>query len=62
MPITLAALLAKMRAAQPVRGCKNVHRVVFGQCEEVLMQLIQAIEMRQQVDVVDVSSDGQKRP
>ena len=41
---TLAELLQKMRTAQSVMSRKNAHRVLFGQCEAVLLALVEELE------------------
>lgn len=43
MQITLAELIGKIRLAQAHMGRQNAHRVLFGQCEEVLVQLVEKL-------------------
>ena len=52
MTLTLAELRQKIRAAQSVMSRKNAHRVLFGQCEAVLLALVDELE-RAQKGMVD---------
>ena len=47
MTITLAELLQKIRTAQSVMSQKNAHRLLFGQCEAVLVALVEDLERTQ---------------
>lgn len=40
MTVTLAELLAKIRAAQGLMSRKNAHRLLLGQCEAVILGLV----------------------
>lgn len=47
MQMTLGELVTKIRQAQSVMSRKNAHRVLFGQCEEVLLQLVEQLHATQ---------------
>ena len=44
MQITLGELVTKIRIAQQVMSRKNLHRVLLGQCEAVILSLVAELD------------------
>ena len=43
--ITLSDLLNNIHAARQRMSVRNTHRLLFGQCEEVLLQLVERLRL-----------------